>query len=82
MYIYSLIYIVYLFAHLHPTATQLTNFMFDGARADLSKVLSANPAFQVTHAFTLGSQTQEPSYNFSSLFISDRVRAFFFHSTL
>lgn len=55
--------------------------MFDGARADLSKVLSANPAFQVTHAFTLGSQTQEPSYNFSSLFISDRVSAFFQHSS-
>ncbi|KIM33684.1 hypothetical protein M408DRAFT_14314 [Serendipita vermifera MAFF 305830] len=54
-------------------ATQLTNYMFDGARADLSKVLSTNPAFQVSHAFALGSQTQEPSYNFSSLFISDRT---------
>jgi mitochondrial import receptor subunit TOM40 len=48
--------------------------MFDGARADLAKSLSHNPVFQVTHAFTLASQTQDPSYNFSSLFIGEKVR--------
>lgn len=31
------------------TATHLTNHMFDGARADLTKILSVTPAFQVTH---------------------------------
>ncbi|KAI0006040.1 eukaryotic porin-domain-containing protein [Russula compacta] len=31
--------------------THLTNFIFDGARADLMKGLSMDPAFQVTHSF-------------------------------
>ncbi|KAK4053953.1 translocase of outer mitochondrial membrane [Microbotryomycetes sp. JL221] len=38
--------------------THLTNYTFDGARADLSKVLSQMPAFQVQHSFTAGSQGQ------------------------
>jgi len=46
----------------------LANFAFDGARADLTKVLSVQPAFQVTHSFALGSQTQQPSYNFGALY--------------
>lgn len=57
----------------HTTATHLTNSMFDGARADLAKVLSVNPIFQVTHSFTLASQTQEPTYSFGSVFIGENV---------
>ncbi|TDL27486.1 hypothetical protein BD410DRAFT_782573 [Rickenella mellea] len=48
--------------------TLLTNFFFDGARADLNKALSMNPAFQVTHSFHLASQTSMPSYNFGAVF--------------
>ncbi|EGN95959.1 hypothetical protein SERLA73DRAFT_185412 [Serpula lacrymans var. lacrymans S7.3] len=54
-------------------ATHLTNFIFDGARADLTKSLSMNPAFQVTHAFALGSQTSAPSYNFGAVFANQNV---------
>jgi mitochondrial import receptor subunit TOM40 len=54
-------------------STHLTNFAFDGARADLSKTLSMNPAFQVTHSFALGSQTQEPSYNFAAVFANPSI---------
>ncbi|GAA5952381.1 hypothetical protein JCM3765_001955 [Sporobolomyces pararoseus] len=35
--------------------THLSDYTFDGARADLSKTLSQVPAFQVTHSFALGS---------------------------
>lgn len=53
--------------------THLTNFMFDGARADLTKGLSISPVFQVTHSFSLGSQTAPPSYSFSSVFATNNV---------
>ncbi|KAF8654079.1 hypothetical protein AX16_003612 [Volvariella volvacea WC 439] len=53
--------------------THLTNFMFDGGRADLAKVLSANPLFQVTHTFSLGSQTAPSSYNFGAIFATPSV---------
>lgn len=53
--------------------TLLTNFFFDGARADLSKSLSVNPIFQVTHSFALGSQTAAPSYNFGAVFANNNV---------
>ncbi|KZT11315.1 uncharacterized protein LAESUDRAFT_720534 [Laetiporus sulphureus 93-53] len=53
--------------------THLTNFLFDGARADLSKSLSVNPIFQVTHSFALGSQTAPPSYNFGAVFANNSV---------
>lgn len=56
--------------------THLTNFFFDGARADLTKGLSVNPAFQVTHSFALGSQTVAPSYNFGAVYLTDSVRRF------
>lgn len=55
------------------TATHLTNFMFDGARADLSKSLSINPAFQISHSFNLGSQVAAPSYNFGAVFATNNV---------
>jgi hypothetical protein len=47
--------------------------MFDGARADLTKSLSMNPAFQVTHSFILGSQVSAPSYNFGAVFANNDV---------
>lgn len=53
--------------------THLTNFMFDGARADLNKSLSVNPAFQVSHSFTLGSQTVPPAYNFGAVYATNNV---------
>ncbi|KAL0946880.1 hypothetical protein HGRIS_013046 [Hohenbuehelia grisea] len=54
-------------------STHLSNFMFDGARADLTKSLSMNPLFQVTHSFALGSQTAQSSYNFGAIFASQSV---------
>ena len=59
----------------HKIATLLQNMFFDGARADLSKSLSMNPVFQVTHSFALGSQTAPPSYNFGAVFANENVRA-------
>ncbi|KAG1715704.1 hypothetical protein ID866_1467 [Astraeus odoratus] len=53
--------------------THLTNFMFDGARADLNKSLSVNPAFQVSHSFTLGSQAAPPAYNFGAVYATNSV---------
>ncbi|KDQ60810.1 hypothetical protein JAAARDRAFT_151570 [Jaapia argillacea MUCL 33604] len=54
-------------------STHLTNYIFDGARADLTKSLSANPVFQVTHSFALASQTASPSYNFGAVFANQNV---------
>ncbi|KAG5642956.1 hypothetical protein DXG03_001838 [Asterophora parasitica] len=54
-------------------ATHLTNYIFDGARADLTKSLSANPLFQVTHSFALGSQTVPSSYNFGAIFANQQI---------
>ncbi|KAK9746149.1 translocase of outer mitochondrial membrane [Basidiobolus ranarum] len=47
--------------------TFLTNHVFDGARADLTKVLSQN--FQVTHSFSLGSMVMPPTYSFGTVFV-------------
>lgn len=55
------------------SATHLSNYIFDGARADLTKSLSANPLFQVTHSFALGSQTLPSSYNFGAIFANQKV---------
>ncbi|KAJ7109389.1 eukaryotic porin-domain-containing protein [Mycena epipterygia] len=54
-------------------STHLSNFIFDGARADLTKSLSMSPLFQVTHSFALGSQSAPPSYNFGAVFGSTKV---------
>lgn len=59
------------------TATHLNNYMFDGARADLTKSLSMNPLFQVTHSFAMGSQTLPSSYNFGAIFANQKVSRFF-----
>ncbi|KAI5452340.1 translocase of outer mitochondrial membrane [Naganishia albida] len=53
--------------------THLTNFLFDGARADLTKGLSLNPAFQVTHSFSLASATQPPMYNFGAIYADNKT---------
>ena len=47
--------------------------MFDGVKANLTKGLSMEPGFQVTHAFAMGSQTAPPSYNFSAVFAKSNV---------
>lgn len=54
--------------------------MFDGARADLTKSLSMNPAFQVTHSFILGSQVSTPSYNFGAVFANNDVSQSVLHA--
>jgi len=54
-------------------ATHLTNYFFDGARADLTKSLSMIPLFQVTHSFSLASQSQPPMYNFGAVFANNKV---------
>lgn len=54
-------------------ATLATNFLFEGGRADLTKSLSMNPAFQVTHSFALGSQAAPSSYNFGAVFANENV---------
>lgn len=66
------------------TDVHLNNYMFDGARADLSKSLNMNPAFQVTHSFTLGASQPNPmggpstaggpgTYNFAALYATNKV---------
>ncbi|PKI84487.1 translocase of outer mitochondrial membrane [Malassezia vespertilionis] len=51
---------------------QTTNFQFEGARADLTKALSMNPIFQVTHAFTLAGVGKN-AYNFGAVY-GDNMR--------
>lgn len=55
--------------------TLATNFIFEGGRADLTKSLSANPAFQVTHSFALGSEATPSSYNFNTVYARENVRS-------
>lgn len=45
----------------------LTNYMFTGLRADLTKAFSASPLFHVSHAFAIGSQGLPP-YTFAALY--------------
>lgn len=58
--------------------THLSNYTFDGARAELSKTFSQAPAFQVTHSFLAGSQGQAGinpgTYNFGALYANAQVR--------
>ncbi|KAG7092469.1 hypothetical protein E1B28_008821 [Marasmius oreades] len=50
----------------------LTNYAFEGGRADITKSMSMNPLFQVTHSFALGSQNTS-SYNFGAIFANEKV---------
>lgn len=52
----------------------LTNFMFSGLRADLTKVFGMSPLFRVSHAFSMGSTGNLPPYAFSAMYGSPRVR--------
>ncbi|KAJ5936478.1 Mitochondrial import receptor subunit tom40 [Penicillium verhagenii] len=45
----------------------LTNFMFTGLRADLTKVFGMSPLFRVSHAFAMGGSGNMPPYNFSTM---------------
>lgn len=51
----------------------LSNFMFTGLRADLTKVFGMSPLFRVSHAFAMGSASQMPPYNFSAMYGSPKV---------
>ncbi|TKA71901.1 hypothetical protein B0A55_07191 [Friedmanniomyces simplex] len=50
----------------------LTNQTFSGLRAELNKSFSLNPIFQVSHAFSMGSQMLSP-YTFLALYGTDNV---------
>jgi mitochondrial import receptor subunit TOM40 len=50
----------------------LTNYTFTGLRADLTKAFSVSPLFQVSHAFSMGSQGLPP-YTFAALFGTSKV---------
>jgi mitochondrial import receptor subunit TOM40 len=50
----------------------LTNYTFTGLRADLTKAFSMSPLFQVSHAFSMGSQGLPP-YTFAALYGANRV---------
>lgn len=51
----------------------LNNYTFSGLRADLTKAFSIAPLFQVSHAFSIGSQGLPP-YTFAALFGTNKVR--------
>lgn len=51
----------------------LTNYMFSGLRADLTKPFSMTPLFQVSHAFSMGSGGLPP-YNFTAMYGTNKVR--------
>lgn len=50
----------------------LNNYTFSGLRADLTKAFSISPLFQVSHAFSIGSQGLPP-YAFAALFGTSKV---------
>jgi mitochondrial import receptor subunit TOM40 len=51
----------------------LSNFMFTGLRADLTKVFGMTPLFRVSHAFSMGSSGNLPPYAFSAMYGSPKV---------
>ncbi|MBW0509568.1 hypothetical protein O181_049283 [Austropuccinia psidii MF-1] len=62
-------------------AVHLTNYIFDGARAELSKALSLNPAFNVTHSFNMGAQAgalggiSPGTYSFGGMYATNKIFA-------
>jgi mitochondrial import receptor subunit TOM40 len=50
----------------------LNNYTFSGLRADLTKAFSIAPLFQVSHAFSMGSQGLPP-YTFAALFGTSKI---------
>ena len=53
----------------------LTNSMFTGLRADITKAFCMSPLFQVSHAFSMGSQNLPP-YTFAALYGTPSVSEF------
>lgn len=51
----------------------LSNFMFTGFRADLTKVFGMSPLFRISHAFAMGSQGNLPPYAFSAMYGTPKV---------
>lgn len=52
----------------------LSNFMFTGLRAELTKTFAiTSPLFRVSHAFSMGSQGVMPPYAFSAMYGSPKV---------
>lgn len=49
----------------------LNNFMFTGIRADLTKVFSMAPLFQVSHQFAMGERINP--YTFAAMFGTGKV---------
>lgn len=62
--------LIYLFI-INIKDTFVTNYLFDGAQANIVKELSAN--FHVQHQFSLGSQVMPPMYNFMSGYMTEKV---------
>ena len=54
----------------------LTNQTFSGLRAELNKSFSIYPLFQISHAFSAGSQQLSP-YTFLALYGTNSVRLIF-----
>jgi mitochondrial import receptor subunit TOM40 len=60
-------------------AVHLTNYIFDGARAELAKALSLSPAFNVTHSFNMGAQggamggINPGTYSFGGMYATNNV---------
>lgn len=50
----------------------LTNYMFSGMRADVTKAFSMSPLFQVSHAFAMGDRLNP--YTFAALYGTNKVR--------
>lgn len=50
-----------------------TNFMFTGLRAEISKVFSLNPLFQVSHQFAMGERLNP--YTFASMYGTNKLFA-------
>jgi mitochondrial import receptor subunit TOM40 len=53
----------------------LNNYMFTGIRADLTKVFSMAPLFQVSHQFAIGERINP--YTFAAMYGTSRVSSFF-----
>ncbi|BDD56476.1 translocase of outer mitochondrial membrane [Monascus purpureus] len=51
----------------------LSNFMFTGLRADLTKVFGMSPLFRISHAFSMGSSGNLPPYAFSAMYGTPKV---------
>lgn len=50
----------------------LNNYSFTGLRAEITKMFSATPLFQISHALSMGSQVMPP-YQFSALYGSPKI---------